>query len=1343
MRRNFMRSVVRIIAAGLLLFTLATDGSAQGSASIGGTVSDATGALIPGVEVTATNVNTGISATQLTNEAGAYQIPSLQPGTYRLRASLPGFQTATRENIQLSQGQQVRFNFMLQVGTVATAVEVLADSATALATTTASVGDVLPDTEVRNLPLATRNVIDLAFITAGTVGENFSGARMSQINTTRDGLPTADGRYLDWNGAYSGTFTSPDLVEEVQVNVTSVDAAVGRGSGQVRLQTRSGTNAFHGALFHSNQNSRLAANNWFQNLVGTPKNYLNRNQFGGRLGGPIIHDKAFFFFLFDGQRFLSKEQAIGTVLTPEARQGIFRYLTSGAPGSAGGTSRRNGNAFSTTPSVDLQGNVLSRDPGTGAPLFLNSFNVFSDVRDPFRTRIDPVWIGPQYLPRMPAPNDWTVGDGLNTAGIRWQRRIAGEDGATGDTQTTNRNQYNMRFDYQLNGSNKVSYSLTRENNWGVTGQTGLPDFPGGYYGEIRRNPTFSTASWTSTVSPTIVNEFRWGRKVDSWLGMQPTDLNCCQGGVFDTSKLTESAKEAMAAFPQIAGQRFAILQGTVGPFMGVGTGVTPGLGDFARVRQNPRFNSSPLMQFADTLSWTQGRHSFQGGFEATYSSSGQYDAINSRATANLGIGTVAIAGITTTNFPGLNSFDITSAQDLLANLAGSIDTLSQDFFLLTPDQKDFVGFQNGGVLKTRNYHQNDYAGFFKDSWKVSSNLTLNLGVRYDFYGTPYDDTGMGVKPIGGQAALFGASGTDFSALFRPGAAGGSPTIIGFAGKHSPNQNTLIYNNDFNNLAPSFGFRWSVPWFARSTVVRGGYGVNYTGAPTFLQYSSIIGGAPGSSLSITQAPGVLTPSQYLDIGSALTAFPLPTGGIRPLEPVPVTNRVTALQGFADDRVVPYVQNWNLSVQQELVKNLTMEVRYVGSKGTKLQSAKELNTVNIFENGILDAFKITRAGGNAPLFDTMLRGIRIGTITVGQNGSGSEALRQFATTNQWIANGEAGSLANFLNSSSTGTGEAGGLLRRNGFPENFIVVNPQFGSLQLHGNDDNSTYNSMQASLRKRLSQGLSGEFNYTWSRSLGNSAAGNANTGDTTTSERDPRNRQLQKGLLTFHRTHSFKSYGTWELPFGPNRPLLAGAPGWVHRIVGGWNVSGIFSWNSGQPLSITTTRRTLDSRGNGTAALSVNTPDLVGALPDRLGKVRQGDGFVEFFEGLSVRRAPSPDFGGNAAVAGRFSNNVVVDNAGNIVLQNPQPGTAGNLGLALSRLEGPSRLGLDMALQKRTRLTEETTFTIRADAVNVLNRPIWDNPVTDINSSSFGRITGHPTTNTGARTITINARIDF
>src|SRR5262249_11205132 len=280
--------------------------------------------------------------------------------------------------------------------------------------------------------------------------------------------------------------------------------------------------------------------------------------------------------------------------------------------------------------------------------------------------------------------------------------------------------------------------------------------------------------------------------------------------------------------------------------------------------------------------------------------------------------------------------------------------------------------------------------------------------------------------------------------------------------------------------------------------------------------------------------------------------------------------------------------------------------------------------------------------------MLNNIQIGSITAGRNGSGSEALRQFTTTNQWIANGEVASLANFLNSSSTGTGEAGGLLRQNGFPENFIVVNPQFGSLQLNGNDDNSTYHSMQTCLTKRMPGGLSGEFNYTWSRAIGNPAAGNANLGDTTASERDPRNRDLQKGLLTFHRTHGLKGHGTWQLPFGPNRLLLANAPTLIRRVVEGWNVSGIWSWNSGQPLNITTTRRTLDSRAN------INTPDLVGVIPDNIGNVRRANGFVEYFNGLTTPRAAQPDFGGNAVVAGRFTNQVVVDKAGNIIFQNPR-----------------------------------------------------------------------------------------
>src|SRR5262249_10610349 len=152
---------------------------------------------------------------------------------------------------------------------------------------------------------------------------------------------------------------------------------------------------FHGALFYTNNNSAVNAQNYFQNLTNSKKNYTNRNQFGGRLGGPIKENKAFFFFLYEGQRYLEKREFIANVLTPTARQGIFRYLTANAAGSQGGVSRRNGNFFANPRSVDVNGNVLTSDGGT--PLFLNSFNLFSDVRDPFRTKIDSVWVAPQLL----------------------------------------------------------------------------------------------------------------------------------------------------------------------------------------------------------------------------------------------------------------------------------------------------------------------------------------------------------------------------------------------------------------------------------------------------------------------------------------------------------------------------------------------------------------------------------------------------------------------------------------------------------------------------------------------------------------------------------------------------------------------------------------------------------------------------------------------------------------------------------------------------------------------------------------------------------------------------------
>ncbi|MCU1337010.1 MAG: hypothetical protein JWO19_2591 [Bryobacterales bacterium] len=1307
----------------LLCLCVPTHTSAQVNATLGGTVSDGSGGVIAKVTVTAKNVNTGIVATRTTNETGTFEFPGLQPGAYTLTAALAGFQTATYNDVQLGQGQPVRLNFTLQVGGAAQTVEVVAQADTLLATTSASVGGVLAEKEVLSLPVATRNVLDLVALTPGVMMvpgvfgpvTSFAGTQTSDVNTTRDGMVTNDGRYN--NGTYSAVFTSPDMVEEVRISTNSIDPTLGRGSAQVQMRTRAGSNEFHGALFYTNSNSAFNTLGYFQNLVGAPKDYLNRNQFGGRLGGPIKKNKAFFFVLLDDQRYVEKVNTTSVVLTAPARQGIFRYLTSGSPG---GATRRNGNAFSATPSVDLNGNILTS--ANGVPLFLNSFNVFSDVKDPNRTGIDPTWFGPQYLAKyMPLPNDYTVGDGLNTAGFRWQRRHSGFDGATGQSPNPNRNHVTARFDYQLNDSNKLNFVMTREHDYGVTGQTGLPDYPTGYFGDVQRYPDFYTASWSRVISPTILNEFRFGLKRDTWQGTSPLDLGCCWNGAQETD-LSDSAKAARASFPSVGGQFLYVQPG--GSFATVGT--TPGLGLYAGMNvSSPRQTISPFTQIADTISFNKGAHSFTAGFELDYTSSRSANSGGAQTTrpfVTLGVGAVPVPNVTSTNFPGLNTSDVATAQDLLANLAGSVASIQEQFYVNGPNQTNWTDYTKS-ILFRRALHSNSSAAFFKDNWKVSRNFTVNLGLRYDFFGTPYESNGLGGRFTGGQAGLFGISGTGFANSGTPYAANGSITTTEFVGKDSAHPDKLIYNNDWNNFAPSVGIVWSLPWFKRDTVVRAGYGVNYAGNIDFLTLNTNIGNLPGQTLNVTY-----TPSTYLNLANVNSSLvPISTGGAVPFTPVPLTNRTAGIVGYSDNLRTPYIQTFNVSIQHELARNLTVDVSYIGNKGSKLLTNQQINDTHIFANGFLDAFNVTRAGGNAPLFDTMLRGLNIPGVGVvnGTTLTGSQALRRLTTANQFIANGSVGGLANFLNTTSTAAGVNGGLLANGNLPQQFFVLNPQFGSVALVGNNGNSTYHSVQGHVSQRFSRGLSGQFSYTFSKALGDNQI------------RDQDNLSLSKGLLNIDRTHLLQGNITWDLPFGSKGRFL-GNNVIGRQVIGGWELSSGFSWVSGTPLTLTAgtsalaLNNTLNFRGT-------NTADLVGALPDNAGQVQKGNGFVQYFPGLSTKLAPVPSFGGDTVLPGRFTNQVIVDSAGNIVFKNPEPGTTGNTAVNFPFMKGPGLLGLNGAVNKQFRIRESKTFSVRADVINLLNKPQWGNPNTSINSASFGRIT----TATGTRTITFNARFDF
>src|SRR5262249_34004399 len=344
-RRNSMQRGLWLSVCLCVCFVLQAFGQSS-DARVSGTVNDPSGAVLPGVEVKATNTATGVETTAISNGAGAYNLTSLLPGTYNINASLPGFQTQTLTNVPLGNAAQVRLNFTLQVGGVATNVEVSVAASQILLESSSSVGNVLEQQKVNDLPLVSNNVMDLVGVMAGVnvtkdvvFGANdtkFAGVAASNINVQRDGVPISGGRWP--TGLQPATTVNPDLVGEVRMILAPVDAELGRGSGQFQIQTRSGTNQFHGGLVWDAQNSALDANSWATNQTGATPLWRNQPEMTARLGGPIVKNKSFFFGLFDKQGALIREVMTANVLTPCAQRGIYRYFAGAAPtfGTFGG-----------------------------------------------------------------------------------------------------------------------------------------------------------------------------------------------------------------------------------------------------------------------------------------------------------------------------------------------------------------------------------------------------------------------------------------------------------------------------------------------------------------------------------------------------------------------------------------------------------------------------------------------------------------------------------------------------------------------------------------------------------------------------------------------------------------------------------------------------------------------------------------------------------------------------------------------------------------------------------------------------------------------------------------------
>ncbi len=462
-----------------------------------------------------------------------------------------------------------------------------------------------------------------------------------------------------------------------------------------------------------------------------------------------------------------------------------------------------------------------------------------------------------------------------------------------------------------------------------------------------------------------------------------------------------------------------------------------------------------------------------------------------------------------------------------------------------------------------------------------------------------------------------------------------------------------------------------------------------------------------------------------------SLPLAIPG-QPLATVPINDNNATGQTVliaSNNLKTPYIQNWNLSVGRELGHGILIDVRYVGSKGTRMLRGTNVDEINILENGILQAFQTTEAGGNSPLLNQIFKGLNISGVGVvdGVNVTGSQAMRTNSTLYNFLLSNNVGGFASFLASNTFVTGVRGGLLKNGGLPANFVVANPQFGAADLISNSSNSTYHSAQFEINKRFGNGFQIQGSYVRSKALGDY---DGNQQSEVTSYLTLRNEHLDKRLLSFDAPNVIRTSGIWDLPFGPSRKFLSNSKGVAARLVEGWQTSVIFNKLSGAPTTFTGVGSTFNGLTGGYA---VNN----GPLPS--GSVHFQGNNVLYFNGLtqvvdpSVANIPANLQSQSAMFA-------IAGPDGKVLIQNAAPGQMGTLSPTSWR--GLGSFTFNLQASKIIRIIPErgVTLRLRADALNVLNKPIWGSPSLNINSTTgFGLITSA----TGSRTVALTARIEF
>jgi hypothetical protein len=825
--RAWLLCIVTVLTAA------GTSWTQEATARIMGTVSDPTGAVVPRVHITVINNATGVSRDTVTNQDGYYQVLSLPIGNYKVTAEHEGFRTVVSQQYKLLINQALRVDVQLRVGATAQTVDVGAQSS-AVETVNSTLGQSVTGRELTNMPLNGRDTLDLALLQPGITESNddnsgagnysIAGGRSDSVTFLLDGGNNND--LLDNSNLLD---PNPDAIAEFRLLTSNYTAEYGRnGGGVISIVTKSGTNQIHGSLFDFFRNRVLDANDFFNIQQGVPRLDLKRNQYGATLGGPIVKDRVFFFFGYQGQRQVQGIPDVDSpVFTPLEVQGNFSQSNGGAP-----------------------------DPGVAAFLQANPYFQSNPalaaqaIIDPTKiSNVAQAYIKDGFIPSAPGGSLSTTLDGLD-----------------------NRDELTSKFDFNLSVKDKISATvgLNRQGNpyTGTLNPLPFATVPG-FASRTEANYYFTNIEYTRVFSPTFLNEFHF---------------------VTHRSNYVADAPANHLPAPSALG---------IGVTPDVPTGPTNLLFDtglqIGNSENGPTRYVENTFSWTDAVTWTRGRHNWKFGAGFTpYQENLAYDYI--------------ING----------EFDFYTGTNIATGNAYA------DFMLGIPD----AYFQ--GAKAPSNIRQKNVYVFGQDEWHANKNLVLTLGLRYE-YSTPKQDTG----------------GRTFSVI--PGLQShrfvNAPTGLVFPGDPGAPKGTNF--PDKTNFAPRFGFAWD-PQGNGKTSVRGGFGVfydilkgednlQYNGQPPFV-------GSAGLFFNPVTAPSgpVNYMTQPFAAASVPNSFPSKPPGpdisFAPFVPIGSNGFL-----YVDDPHLrtPYVYQYNLSVQRNLVADTVLEANYVGSSSHGLTSLKDID------------------------------------------------------------------------------------------------------------------------------------------------------------------------------------------------------------------------------------------------------------------------------------------------------------------------------------------------------------------------------------------------------------------